>query len=593
MNSTRAFVLAAAVVGLARPSHAAPQQWPFLFDPSITADPTGTAAAIAAGDLTLPDLPVASMTTLQSDQVTLWYWPESAALLSRINTSGANTTMMTWPTTPVMCKQHDAFAVPTILVANPSAACTSADASIRAQLASLGACDAVEQPERYALTYDPTNARADTGNIEDLIGLAGQGLSLTPIPDGLLPEDFVPMMRTIVDKVRHDKLVAAIATARAAYTQAKSLGASNASCFDPTALAALDAAIDGLTSELGAAQALLDQQDSDGNATRMQEEMCLAAQGRVRNTLPFPSLTAAERKALAFWLGGIYWRMRGGGLIPLGSTQDARIYFLLNPFTQIGEVAGGQDGSDAALDIYLQIFDGWGDWQDMGTGQGADKYADLVSMTSRGGRQVGSAVALLGPRGYDTLALNTGGLHMGPCYFYAYYPLAWFRWATQLTTPYSAYIDWPTAVGEFCSGASIGLGFAETLLAGKATGQPPTVTLCSGKSCGDDGCGGSCGTCASGSSCNSAGACVAMSPTGGGSDGGTSGGGGSGGGGSGGGGGDGSGGNGDTGNGGGSATPPTTPHGCAMAAHDVGAPWLALAVVALAVLGRWRRRRAP
>ena len=129
----------------------------------------------------------------------------------------------------------------------------------------------------------------------------------------------------------------------------------------------------------------------------------------MRNTLPFPSLTAAERRALAFWLGGIYWRMRGGGLIPLGATQDARWYFLEQPFTHIGELAGGQDGADAAFDIYLQIFEGWSDWQDMGNVQpGGDKYADLVSMTSRGQRQVGSAVTLLGGRSYDTLALEHG-----------------------------------------------------------------------------------------------------------------------------------------------------------------------------------------
>ena len=574
-------LVAAALLLVARPS-LAQQKWPFQFDPAITADPSGTANAITTGAASLPALPVTAMKTLQSDQVTLWYWPESAALLQRIQTAGASTTMMTWPTTPVLCKRHDAFTVPAILLPNPSAACTSADASLRAQLANLGACDAVEQPERYALAYNPNEARNDVGNVEDLIGLAGQGLSLTPVPDGLLPEDFVPTMRTIVDKVRHDKLVQGLAGARGAYAQAKSLGASNAGCFDPAALAALSASIDGLTAELDAAQALLDKQDADGNATRMQEERCLAAQSRVRNTLPFPSLTAAERKALAFWLGGIYWRMRGGGLIPLGATQDARIYFLLNPFTRIGEVTGGQDGSDAAFDIYLQIFEGWSDWQDMGNVQpGGDKYADLVSMSSRGGRQVGSAVSLLGPRGYDTLALDTGGLHMGPCYFYGYYPLGWFRWATQLTAPYSAYMDGPTAIGEFCSGASMALGFAETLLAGKATGQPPTVDLCAGKSCGDDGCGGTCGTCGAGTICSSAGICIVSSPPDGGSDGGGGSGsdGGS----------DGNGGNGDTGSGG-NGPPPAAPHGCAMAGSGSAPPPLALLLLTLALVACWRRR---
>ncbi|MCA1662934.1 MAG: hypothetical protein LC659_01410, partial [Myxococcales bacterium] len=508
MTLRAAFV--ALVLVAAQRAGAAPQRWPFLFDPAIAADPTATGNAIASGQMSLPDLPVASMQTLSSDQVTLWYWPESAALLTRIESAGGNATPMSWPTTPIMCKRHDSFVVPTLLLPNPSASCTSADQSIRAALANLGACDAVEQPERYALSYDPKNARQDTGNIEDLIGLAGQGLSLTPIPDGLLPADFVPTMRDIVDKVRHDKLAQAIAAARTSYAQAKKLASDNGACFDAAAVTTLDASIDALAAELDAAEAHLAKLDSDGNAARTHEEMCLAARGRVRNALPFPSLTEAERKALAFWLGGIYWRMRGGGLIPLGSTQDARIYFLLNPFTQLGQVAGGQDGADAAFKIYLQIFEGWSDWQDMGNGGGGgDKYADLVSMTSRGQRQVGTAVSLLGPRGYDTLALSTGGLHMGPCYFYAYYPLAWFRWAAGLTAPYSGYIDWPTATGEFCSGASIALGFAETLLAGKATGQPPTVMLCAGRSCGDDGCGGSCGACAAGTTCTSAGQCAA------------------------------------------------------------------------------------
>jgi hypothetical protein len=44
------------------------------------------------------------------------------------------------------------------------------------------------------------------------------------------------------------------------------------------------------------------------------------------------------------------------------------------------------------------------------------------------------------------------------------------------------------------------------------TTPPPTCTpSCSGKQCGDDGCGGSCGSCASGSSC-SAGQCVSTPP---------------------------------------------------------------------------------
>ena len=38
-------------------------------------------------------------------------------------------------------------------------------------------------------------------------------------------------------------------------------------------------------------------------------------------------------------------------LIPLGGTNDARLYYVRSAFQLIGEMAGGQDGKDAAEDI--------------------------------------------------------------------------------------------------------------------------------------------------------------------------------------------------------------------------------------------------
>jgi hypothetical protein len=37
--------------------------------------------------------------------------------------------------------------------------------------------------------------------------------------------------------------------------------------------------------------------------------------------------------------------------------------------------------------------------------------------------------------------------------------------------------------------------------------------MCSGKTCGSDGCGGSCGTCSAGETCNSSGVCVSSGGT--------------------------------------------------------------------------------
>jgi MYXO-CTERM domain-containing protein len=259
--------------------------------------------------------------------------------------------------------------------------------------------------------------------------------------------------------------------------------------------------------------------------------VCLAAHGRTRGALPFPALTAEERKFVAFWLGGITWRMRGGGLIPLGQTQKARTYFCEKPLRRIGDLAGGAKGEEAGHRVFLNIFDGWGDWMDMGTTPGGqDLYEDLVQMTDRGRQQVAdapspvpgipipglgltSAVTYLDKENYDTTALTTGGLDMGACYAYALGALSDFRYADTPMAPYNgSLIEGFTAIGEFCTGASIALGLTETLLGGTTTGAS-TVPLCKSKQCGDDGCGGSCGACAAGTTCNPSGACIICTPS--------------------------------------------------------------------------------
>jgi hypothetical protein len=255
---------------------------------------------------------------------------------------------------------------------------------------------------------------------------------------------------------------------------------------------------------------------ADGTAQASQDLACLSSRARSRPALPFPTLTDAERKFVAFWLGGTYWRMRGGGLLPLGSTQNARTYFCERPFRRIGELAGGAVGEQIGYQMYLNIFDGWGEWMDMGTTAGGqDLYEDLVQMTDRGRHQVAdgpllgtqsSAVKYLTDHGYDPTALYAGGMDMGPCYLYGLDPLSGFRYADQLQAPYGPFIEAFTAVGEFCTGASIGLGMATALLDGTPSGQPP-LNLCAGKQCGADGCGGSCGTCAGTNVCSATGQC--------------------------------------------------------------------------------------
>lgn len=147
--------------------------------------------------------------------------------------------------------------------------------------------------------------------------------------------------------------------------------------------------------------------------------------------------------------------------------------------------------------------------RDMGNTPGQeDKYNDLVRMAERGETQVAGVVDLLEGRGYDALDVTVSGLLMGPGYFRGYFPNPGFRYAAQLLPqpPYSDGISFPTTIGEFSFGASVGVGLSHVLLGGKPSGQAP-VPLCQNATCGDDGCGGSCGTCGDGLTC-SAGQCV-------------------------------------------------------------------------------------
>jgi MYXO-CTERM domain-containing protein len=506
------FAFAFALTAFATPAAAGPQVWPFAFDAGLDGDAAASIEEqLALGAVSLPPLPVSELTTLTTDNgaMTLWFWPENAALLSGIGSSGPGT--MTWPTTPVMCAKNAAFTMPTLSTADAGACATAASQITQAIVPNVSACLLTEQPELYVYGYSPSDVASDVDNIEDMIGLAGEALTHAGLPlSGILPATFVPTLRTVLDKIRYPALDAALQAATTGYAQASSLLTTNASCFDPTTVANLTTSLNGLAAEVASATTYLDGLEAAGVAANNQETTCLAAVSRVRETLPYPGLTDSDRTFVAFWLGGVYWRMRGGGLIPLGSTQEARLYYVEDGFGEIAALVGGADGqNNTGAPFFLELVtDGWSQWQAMGT-NGDDKYADLIGMTERGQRQAQSAINGLQPLGYDTAELMTGGIQMGPGYYYAYYPLSSFRYAATMPTPYSGFIDYPTAVGEFNIGTALGLGLARTLLPGKPTGQPPTVTLCATQECGDDGCGGSCGMCEGGAVCNASGMCGA------------------------------------------------------------------------------------
>ena len=245
--------------------------------------------------------------------VQLWLWNETADVLSQTLSSGPGS--FAWPVATVMCAQHKAFTLPPLLVAGASTVCQAAYSQVRQALSNLGACRDIEQPDWYVLSAPAAQIDATTtADMVSFIGVLGEALShAEPLPDGLLPSGWVAELRVVLDKLRHDTLADNAAQALASYHSAVSLLSANAGCFDPSASSAAITSIGGLTTELNAAVAYLEQLKTSGDATVASELSQLAANSRARLALSYPSLTWAEREWLAFWFGGVAWRCRGDG----------------------------------------------------------------------------------------------------------------------------------------------------------------------------------------------------------------------------------------------------------------------------------------
>lgn len=346
--------------------------------------------------------------------------------------------------------------------AAPPAACPPPPAADPAPAALLAqgqaACLALTRPERYVLGHPPGSAAfADLSSLDGLIAIAGRAVAELALPQSLA-EGEMAALRRIAGKLRMAEIQA---------QAARFLAASASAAQGGGALPALRQRVAALAADWARV-------DRAGRAEAERERAALAAAGRERAPLPYPSLTAAERERLSMLLGGIYWRIRGGGLLPaLESTQAARLRYNALPMAAIGRLNGGTEGWAAGLAIFSRIFEGWGSWMDMGrTPGGGDALADLEGMTRRGARQVGIAAALLATGGYDPAPLRAGGLQLGPVYYFAWERLGHLRIGADPPPPLRPFLEGPTAWGEFLGGAAISLGFARALLAGRPVAPP-------------------------------------------------------------------------------------------------------------------------
>ena len=493
---------------------AAPNPWPFDFDPLIAEDPQGINAGLAELGADLPGLPPGEMVEVALGEVSLYLFTDIAEALIMAREAGPQTAPAT-VRAPVLCQLHASFNVPSLVVEPASASCTQAEQTIAAAFAdNATACLEVEFPETYVFRHPAGQVPAGTvESFAGLIALAGEALRHLDYPTALLPDDFMPTARSVIAKLRYATLTSQIDARRAAYDQALAQLQSSAACFAPTISATFAADVADLHAELDALAQALDDLYAAGLTRAALDREEVVQRCRLRQQLPHPALTDRERTLLSFYVGGIYWRMRGAGLIAYPPDPEQgllrRILYVKYPYQAIADLTGGGDGAGVGDSILFDENWGWDEWWDMGTTPGsADKYSDLVGMTNRGKRGVNVVTPQLAERGYDTRALVAGGLQMGPCYYFAWEQLASFRLGEALADPYMWFIEWPTSIGEFCAGAALGMGLARTLLLGTLNPDPSCVPGCVDRECGDDGLGGSCGSCAGDLVCNAAGQCV-------------------------------------------------------------------------------------
>jgi hypothetical protein len=504
------------VLAWASPAATAPTPWMFDFDPKIANNPTYVNQHLKTLKTGLPGLPQSGIVELTSKQTKLYFYQDVIDALIRARDSGPGIAP-TVTRKPQHCVEHFAFSKPSLLVDPPPSLCNLNQQTVMAAFdqAKIKTCGYVEFPESYVYDHTPLALilPTTTADIDVLIAILGEALTHLLYPTNLIPANLLPQARNILAKVRYKKLKVELANRKQEYQKALGDLQANKHCYKPAARTAFASKVGKLLGELKSVEQDLDALYNAGLAQAVLDRKAVEAKGRKRVDLPYPALTDRERELLAFYIGGLVWRVRGDGLInenkiPLGLA----LTFVGPPYQLIANIAGGADGQGAGFPIYINENSGYYLWYDMGTDPGSnDKYADLVQMTNRGKMATALVTPLIAGRGYDTRHLVAGGLMMGPCYYYIWEELPTFTlglackpkagFPLPANTPgclaaphYTQFLEWPTATGEFCTGAALALGLVKTLLGGKPGAA--CTPYCFGKPCGAaDTCGGTCGVC--------------------------------------------------------------------------------------------------
>ena len=445
------------------------------YKPFSTVDSTVEQRSDLRGKLAKQRVPLptgaeAAFTTLVLPEVRLSLFNEVAAFLTTASQPGPYVSIdMKQPAQ--QCMTNEAVAREGMPSVKAESSCVAvAQALSNAYVRGFEkACRYVHQPLRF-VEDQPPGVMVDKNmqNLEGLIALAGEALTHVRFPDNLITRAKLNQFADIVAKIRTPTMIPALNAAKDRFAKAKTAVAAQPSCVANSVQ--LIKTLDLLMAESDAALTRLAELDRTGRAQAAADLQKVTASGRKRAVLPYPSLSDNDRETLSFFVGGVYWRMRGGGLVdaPEG-TQKTRVVYHKYPSGVIGELNGGSRGKNVGESFYWKVFQGWGQWMDMGRSPGEnDRFYDLTYMTDRGLYHVEDAAKTLSNAGYDSTSLLAGGLHMGPVYWYAWEHLDNVKIGEDLRgkLPYEWFLHGATSWGEFAIGASINLGLSRSLLKG-------------------------------------------------------------------------------------------------------------------------------
>lgn len=424
---------------------------------------------------------IAGIKKISLKDVDLFLFKEVAERYETANNPSATT----WqPIAPVAtCVKHKSFDFSKVVKAHRL--CISARYTLKKAFQQRNFtrdCQEAYEPEMYSKDLAPGEIRISKLNtLPGLIQTIINPMSAVQFAENLVPPELLQKMRFLLTKIRMDELLQNVQRKNKLYTDAINTLNSSA-CFPASEadLQELKAQVQELQQETQSAENYLLQIDQEGRAQAAADKARVNALGRTRDQLPYPNLSDADREFITMYVGGIYWRLRGGGVVTQDSTQFRRIFFTWTPMKILGELNGGSDARSMGFLTFIRLFKMWGQYFDMGSDPtGNDKYWDLNKMTERGVFQVKSDVKKLDRMGYDTTALRMSGLQMGACYYFPYdqnlprlkyvgaidsiYPVA--------GSPYLSVLKGETDWGEVCTGMSIGLGMSRSLLGGYVGGN--------------------------------------------------------------------------------------------------------------------------